>query len=479
MAKNDPGEVIKEYLTQVYGETAFDRYFSFMQTGYTTTLRVNTVKAQPETVRAHLLKYYGITVQPHPFLENAFQLPEHTPSLAKTFDHIFGNIYIQSTSSMLPPLVLNPQPGERVLDLCAAPGSKTTQMAAMMNNKGTLVANEISADRVKALVFNLERSSIANFATVHGKGEELSKMFEGFFDKILVDAPCSGLGILQRKGDDVSDWWSPESVLRLQEVQYRLLISAYKMLRPGGTLVYSTCTLTIEENEDVISRIMEKCDLHPAEIELPVPAVTPFASFNGTDFNQGVTSGKRILPWQANSEGFFVIKLVRGYDDEDTYVKHKIELGNDYKASKEIYAGARKAFEYYGMPGSLVDEYKLFVRGDDVFFIPVGTELPLSQRLNRIGLKFADTDKYGNVLLHSQAIQFFKDKITDHITELQTNEEAATYINGGIIKSINHTRGQTAVKYKDYILGAGKITEQGLKSSLPRGVRAQAIQLPI
>src|SRR5690606_18620642 len=155
------------------------------------------------------------------------------------------------------PIVLNPSSEDVVMDLCSAPGSKTTQMAEMMNNDGTLVVNEVEIDRIKSLVFNLDRMSMVNTGIIHSKGEVLSKYYNNHFDKILVDAPCSGLGIIQKK-EEVSNWWNLNRVERLQELQMRLLISAIKMAKVGGEIVYSTCTLSVEENEMVIDKIIKK-----------------------------------------------------------------------------------------------------------------------------------------------------------------------------------------------------------------------------
>jgi len=165
---------------------------------------------------------------------------------------------------MLPPIVLHPSEKDLVLDLCSAPGSKTTQLAEMMKNKGRLVVNELEMDRIKALVFNLDKMNFLNCGIVHQRGEILSKYYDSYFDKILVDAPCSGLGIIQKKSE-VNKWWSVERVNNLVEIQNKLLVSAIKMLKVGGELVYSTCTLTPEENELIINRILEK---YPVDVNL-------------------------------------------------------------------------------------------------------------------------------------------------------------------------------------------------------------------
>ena len=138
-------------------------------------------------------------------MQNTLKVTEGSELTGKTLEHILGHYYVQSLSSMLPPIVLAPDKNDIVLDLCAAPGSKTTQLAELMHNDGTLIANEIQLSRLKALVHNIERMNIANVGVVHQKGELLSKAYGNYFDKILVDAPCSGLGIIQKK-DEVTKW---------------------------------------------------------------------------------------------------------------------------------------------------------------------------------------------------------------------------------------------------------------------------------
>jgi NOL1/NOP2/sun family putative RNA methylase len=217
---------------------------------------------------------------------------------------------------MLPPIILNPARDDIVMDLCSAPGSKTTQMSEMMDNDGTLIVNEVEIDRIKSLVFNLDRMSVVNTGIIHSKGEVLSKYYHNRFDKILVDAPCSGLGIIQKK-EEVSNWWSLNRVQRLQDLQTRLLIAAIKMAKVGGEIVYSTCTLSVEENEMVIDKILSKYPVEIEEVNLPVKTHNAFTKYNDLEFDKSLSKAVRILPWEINSDGFFLVKL-RKVDDTDS-----------------------------------------------------------------------------------------------------------------------------------------------------------------
>ena len=176
--------------------------------------------------------------------------PETRPG--KSAYHEAGLYYLQEASAMAPAALLDPKPGERVLDLCAAPGGKSTQLAGKMQGRGLLVCNEINSKRAKILASNIERLGIANALVLNEHPQRLESRFNGYFDKILVDAPCSGEGMFRKEEAAVTDW-SEETVFMCARRQAEILHSASVMLRPGGRLVYSTCTFSPEENEGSVS----------------------------------------------------------------------------------------------------------------------------------------------------------------------------------------------------------------------------------
>ena len=237
------------------------------------SLRLNTLQSQSQVLLPHL-RQSGEGV---PWCEEAFVLPASKKGLGQMLEHAMGAYYIQAKAPMLAVSVLAPQPGERVLDLCAAPGGKTTQIAAQMQNSGLLLANEIQSKRMPALVGNLERCGVANYILSQAPGAMLARYFHNFFDRILVDAPCSGDGIV-RKDQNMLKYWSPQDAQRLAQQQIGLLRAAYHMLRPGGTLVYSTCSLSLEENEEVLLGLLrrygQEVEIRPIDSveSLPLPA---------------------------------------------------------------------------------------------------------------------------------------------------------------------------------------------------------------
>jgi NOL1/NOP2/sun family putative RNA methylase len=222
-------------------------------------------------------------------------------------EHALGYFYVQEASSMIPPVVLNPQPGDTVLDMCAAPGSKTTQMASMMNNQGVLIANDVDAKRLAPLDINIQRSgiTITVITQMYGQGFIKSGIT---FDKILLDAPCSGTGTIN-KSIGILKMWNPDMVKRLASQQRKLLETAFTILRPGGIMVFSTCSNEPEENEANISWLLET---HPnaelMDIDLPLKRSKPISEFEGKIYN-GVEKCLRIWPQDNHTEGFFVAKI--------------------------------------------------------------------------------------------------------------------------------------------------------------------------
>lgn len=233
--------------------------------------------------------------------------------IGRSFEHLLGYYYVQEISSMMPSIVLNPKPHERVLDLCASPGSKTTQMAAMMKNTGLIIANEVEFGRMKILSSNLERCGVTNAVITKKDGAVLCNRFakQGFeFDKILVDAPCSGEGTL-RSNSKTAVMWNPKGIGKMSRIQKRLLSSAFKVLKIGGELVYSTCTYAPEEDEEVIDFILKESggNVKIEKINLPIKHHRGISQWQEKEYLEDVKGCCRIFPFDENTEGFFITKL--------------------------------------------------------------------------------------------------------------------------------------------------------------------------
>jgi len=234
--------------------------------------------------------------------------------LGRSLEHILGYYYVQEIASMLPVLALRPEPGELVLDLAAAPGSKTTQLAAFMKNTGAIIANDINLKRLKILASNMERCGVLNAIITKKDGIVLCKRLKenGFlFDKILVDAPCSGEGTL-RSSPVTYEMWNPKTIKILSRLQKALLASAIGILKPHGEIVYSTCTHAPEENEEVVNFVIKEFqDVKIESINLPIKYRSGITEWNGNNYNQEVKKSCRIYPQDNDTEGFFIAKFRR------------------------------------------------------------------------------------------------------------------------------------------------------------------------
>jgi len=296
-------------LSLLMGEEAAKTYLAQAGRRALTAIRLNPLKAQPKDI-LHFLQEEGFKLAPLSFYPLAYKVSHEPFPISKSFTHFAGLIYLQDPSSMLPPLVLNPKPGEIILDLTAAPGSKTTLIATLMQNEGILVALDNSGKRLRALSHNLERWGVINTGWARMLGEQAGTLFFEYFDKVLVDPPCTALGTLH-KSPEILRWWKEGKVIKLARIQERLLISGLKALKPGGILVYSTCTLTPHENEGVINAILERYPVELEEISLssefhPSPGLTEFFNFK---FSSELAKTIRIYPLENLGEGFFIAKL--------------------------------------------------------------------------------------------------------------------------------------------------------------------------
>ncbi|MBI3623012.1 RsmB/NOP family class I SAM-dependent RNA methyltransferase [Candidatus Pacearchaeota archaeon] len=239
-------------------------------------------------------------------------VPLEPGELGRSLEHLLGYYYIQDLASMLPVLVLEPKPEEMVLDLCASPGSKTTQISSAMKNKGTIIANEVSLGRIKILASNLERCGCSNTIITRKDGIALCKRFKNagiFFDRILVDAPCSCEGTL-RSSPKTSLMWNPHTIKSLSKLQKSMVENALEILKPYGIIVYSTCTHAPEENEEVLNYILNKFpNVKIESIKLPIKTRPGVGGWEDRKFNPEVIKSCIIYPHDTGTEGFFVSKL--------------------------------------------------------------------------------------------------------------------------------------------------------------------------
>jgi NOL1/NOP2/sun family putative RNA methylase len=270
------------------------------------SFRVNTIKADADEVQKRF-EGYGIGVKRMRWYPDAFI--SENPDISSTTEHFLGHIYIQELPSMLPPLLVREElHGAFVLDCCAAPGSKTTQLAAIMQNSGILVANDIEYERIRALKFNLEKAGAVNTIITN---QDLRFYPKIQFDVVLLDAPCSSEGTI-RKNTRMLEGWSVKTIHRSADRQKQLIAKAFALLKPGGTMVYSTCTFAPEENEGVVNWLLERREAKLLPIDIPGLKLTPgITEWNGNEFNQEVKKTMRLWPHHNDTGGFFVAKVAK------------------------------------------------------------------------------------------------------------------------------------------------------------------------
>ena len=302
--KRLPKEFI-ENLYELHSPLVADKILAGMAGKRNTTLRVNTLKYNIQD----LMRYFreiNIKFERVNFYNDALIIKNaNEKEIQKLEIYEKGYIYLQSLSSMVPPIVLEAKENESILDMASAPGSKTTQISAMMKNTGYIVANELDKIRCERLKFNVENQGVTNTEIINGYGEKLGDKYPENFDRVLLDTPCSGEGRFIAEIPGTYRNWSVRFVKELSKIQKKLIKSGYNALKSGGIMVYSTCTLNLEENENILKWALENLNLKMMDINLDIKGAIPGDSL---DTKLRIEKAIKILPTK-ETEGFFVAKL--------------------------------------------------------------------------------------------------------------------------------------------------------------------------
>lgn len=289
-----------------YSEIDDSREFlEFMAKPLRQSFRVNTLKADAEEVVEHLSSEFEL--ERIPWVEEGFFV--YGDGITNTPEFSLGLIFMQEASSMIPPLALDVEPGMLVLDMAASPGAKTTQISAYMQNTGCIIANDVKYQRINILISNLQKFGAVNVRVTMKDGRYFGR-FREMFDRVLLDAPCSNVGMI-RKNYKYLKLWRQREVEALSRLQKSLIMAAYRALKPGGVLVYSTCTLDPEENEEVVDYLVSNTNARLEEVDLPVKSREPVTEFRGKKYDEEVRKCLRIHPQENDTEGFFVAKVVK------------------------------------------------------------------------------------------------------------------------------------------------------------------------
>jgi len=280
-----------------------DAFFEYMVKPIRPSIRINTLKCEIEQVVENLARRFEL--KKIPWCEEGFYI--NTENYGDIMEYRLGLIFPQEAASMIPPLLLELSNKDIVLDMCAAPGAKTTQIAQYMENRGCVIANEPNIRRINVLISNLQRCGVLNTQVTRYDGRFFSK-YENCFDSVLVDAPCSNAGMVRKNFKYLKSWREKE-IEHLSRLQKALIIAGYRTLKNGGVLVYSTCTLDPMENEEVVDYLLRNTDAEIEEIGLPLRKREPFVNFGDKEYTSEVRKCLRIHPQDNDTEGFFVAKI--------------------------------------------------------------------------------------------------------------------------------------------------------------------------
>lgn len=485
-------EGFRERMRTLLGEEAGD-FFASYEGERSHALRINTLKVEKEAGRT-LFPYLE---DPVPWAEGGYYYREREEDgtenrPGKSPLHEAGCCYIQEPSAMAVASLSGVQRGEKVLDLCAAPGGKSTQLAAMMEGKGLLVANEISPQRAKILSQNIERCGITNAVVTNMDAKALAEAFPSFFDRIIVDAPCSGEGMF-KKEQAALDMWSSDNIRLCHLRQLEILDNASKMLRFGGTLVYSTCTFAPEEDEETMAAFLASHGEFCLE-DLP--------GLLGTDFDRfGFSKGRpdwcgisvpenirdalartiRLFPHRLRGEGHFVARLTRGERTPSLPVSQlpagsHPEQGHGRKAGKKSAAGplAQSWSAFQNFAEENLKDAALFgtpiLFGSELYLL--STDLPLAGlKVLRPGLDLGSLQRDRFVPAHALALSRKGAEAVRTLDLPSGSAEAARYLHGEAIPCNPALRGWVLVTFDGYSAGWGRAAGGMLKNHYPKGLR--------
>ena len=376
--------------------------------------------------------------------------------------HEGGLYYLQEPSALSSVSALDPQPGERILDLCAAPGGKSTQIAALMGGEGLLVCNEPVPSRAQILSRNIERMGVGNAVVTCAMPDELAPRFPAFFDRIMVDAPCSGEGMFRRQ-IEARDEWSENAPRGCADRAMEILEEAAKMLRPGGVMVYSTCTFNDTENEGVLARFL---DIHP---EFSLEAIRL------PGLPDGAKGYIHLYPHEIRGEGHFVSLLRKDESAPDCMEQKKPESGRKGAKQRREKTRAKKPETKIDLPDVLAKGVRfdcLHTAGGSLWALPQGLD-DISRldglRVLRTGLLLAHAEGKRSEPDHALAMALSPEQAA-RTAEL-THEQALAYQAGETLELGDLEPGYTLLTYCGVPLGFGKQAGGQMKNHYPKGLR--------
>lgn len=448
---------IRELLSEEY-----EAYLESFERESFQGLRVNTAKTETD----HFVGKMPFSLRPVPWTENGFYY-ESKDKVTKHPYYYAGLYYVQEPSAMIPAATLPVREGDFVLDLCAAPGGKATELGARLCGSGMLLANDISNSRAKGLLKNLELFGIKNVFVTSETPDKLKKAYPRYFDKILIDAPCSGEGMFRRDASMVKDW-EKRGPAHYAPIQRQLLLDAVDMLKPGGMLLYSTCTFSVQENEDNIAFLLESCP----DMRLVKPKWNPH-------FSHGKRSGLedciRVFPHIAEGEGHFAALLEKASGEPVNVSTRTPECFEE--DNRKILTAYPELAHFLGQVSEKMEGH-MVMQGERVYLLPPRTEIKRSVRYLRTGLYLGEIKKKRFEPSQAFAMCLKEDTFSKSISFEAADERVLRYLKGETL-DLSGTAwadfaGWVLVCVEGYGLGWAKAAGETLKNKYYAGWRMQS-----
>ncbi len=434
---------LETYLTNLLGKEKAEQLFTSFQKEASLGIRINKEKVDVN----YIVEKFNLSEKT--LLDYGFRYEKKNLNLGKDIYHKMGLYYLQEPSAMYVGSLLNVNKDDKVLDLCAAPGGKTTHIAMKLENTGLIVANDIGYNRAIELSYNVERMGFTNCLVTSMDTQYFANNFEGYFDKVILDAPCSGLGMVRKNSLSKEDW-NLNKVSKLSFVQKELILQAYKCLKKDGVLLYSTCTFTKEENEDVISYLLSKTNA----------SIIPIKLEKGIE--NGLLEGTiRIYPSSFEGEGHFAC-LIKCNDFHKETKKAPLKESNHHLI--EIYRKWEKENLTTSLSGYFTNfEGHLYLLNNPLFNLD-------KIKVLRVGLYLGEIVKGRFNPSHSLALSLKNQDFKQVLNLSKDSLELQSYLKGMTL-STSYLKNYVLVCVDSFPVGLGKADQGILKNLLPKGLR--------
>jgi NOL1/NOP2/sun family putative RNA methylase len=440
--------------------------------------RVRTGRISPETLRERL-EAQGYRLRPMQGQPDFLLVEDGPRPVSFGLEHWLGLLYVQQASTGVAAPALAPRPGERILDLCAAPGGKTTHTADLMGDRGALVAVEVNDARIRGLLGNTYRLGHANVLVVEADGRDLPE--EACFDRVLVDAPCSGEGTLRRRSGRPPNQ-SRRFLGYVAKMQDALLRKAIRVTRPGGTILYVTCTFAPEENEAVVSRVLADEPVELEALALPVPHAPGLTSFEGARFDPRLEGAARIYPHHLDSGGLFLARL-RKLDDgrcpsDAAWTPVPTVFPGDpmdaAEAERLTGLGLESVLGRFAADPARLEGLGWMARGGRLWLQgagewPVEGWTPGPWRVVSLGLRSMEFDTLGRPRPTNDLLQWLGDSVRDGGVDL-SDAEVTALCEGRPVPRAEQLGGLLALRWRGAVVGRGVTTRDGIRSEISKAM---------